>query len=121
MATTHLHITTWALAIILYAVALVLFTRGAEKGSKITHMILRLMYILIIISGILIYPFGNENANHMMYGIKALSGIATITFFELSLVRLKKGKNARPFFIGLVVVLLVTIYLGTILPQGIWY
>ena len=48
---THLHITSWVLAIILLIVVLMLHKQGKAKAAKIVHMILRLDFLLILYSG----------------------------------------------------------------------
>ncbi|PYZ93446.1 hypothetical protein CR194_09740 [Salipaludibacillus keqinensis] len=114
---THPHILTWVVALILFVVALALFKNGMAKQMKIVHMTLRLFYILIIITGgILFFHFAGND--HMMYGIKFVSGIAVIGFAEMVLVKLKKGKPAKGMAIGLVISLLVTLYLGFSMPVG---
>ncbi len=115
---THAHITTWVVAIILFFVAHSLFKSGKEKPSKIVHMVLRLFYILIVITGVIlvtgVYQLDGE------YIAKIVLGIWTIGAMEMVLVRLKKGKPTRVFWIQFVIVLLLTIVLGMRLPLGIW-
>ncbi|RDI47810.1 YisL family protein [Falsibacillus pallidus] len=118
MSTTHAHITTWAIAIILFIVALSLHKSGNLKGFKIVQMILRVFYILIIITGILLYPFGNESANHALYGIKVLAGLLVISMFEMILIKISKGKNAGSFWVIFVIALALVLYLGLRLPLG---
>lgn len=48
---THWHITSWVVALILVFVSYGLYGAGKAKGAKITHMILRLFYIIIILTG----------------------------------------------------------------------
>ncbi len=48
---THWHITSWVVALILVFVSYGLYGSGKAKGAKITHMILRLFYIIIILTG----------------------------------------------------------------------
>ncbi|OLN23825.1 hypothetical protein BTO30_02450 [Domibacillus antri] len=107
---THLHITTWAVAVILFLVAV-------TKPSKGVHMALRLFYVLILISGLLLFIQYNS-VDPMMYGLKMLGGILTIGLMEMTLVRKKKGKGTGGVLIGAIVLLLITIYLGFDLPVG---
>ncbi|RLQ97237.1 YisL family protein [Falsibacillus albus] len=120
MATTHLHITTWAIAIILFFVALSLHKSNNAKGFKIVHMILRVFYILIIISGALLYPVGNPNANHMLYGIKVLTGLVVISMFEMILIRTSKGKSTGALWTIFIIAIVAVLYLGLSLPLG-WH
>jgi uncharacterized membrane protein len=115
---THVHITTWLVAIILFFVANSLFKSGKEKPFKIVHMVLRLFYVLIIVTGIIIasdiYKFSGE------YIGKIILGILTIGMMEMVLGKLKKGQPTKVFWIIFFVVLILTILLGLRLPMGFW-
>lgn len=115
----HAHITTWVLGIILFFVAFSFFKSGKEKPFKIIHMVLRLFYVLIIITGIVIvsgvYQLNGE------YIAKIILGIWTIATMEMVLVKSKKGKPTRIYWIQFVVVLVLTILLGMRLPLGIFH
>ncbi len=114
---THAHITTWAIAIILFFVAVGLHNAGKNKGMKVVHMILRLFYLLIILTGALLF-WKHQGLNPALYGIKGLVGIWVIGMLEMILIRLKKGKNTKMFWILLVVALACVLYLGLKLPLG---
>ena len=83
-SSTHLHITAWALALILFFVA-------ALAGKKLTavHMTLRVMYILVIITGLALFLEWRDK-------------IAVNMFWVL-----------------FVIVLLITLYLGMSMGIGI--
>jgi hypothetical protein len=51
MLMLHAHVTTWTIALILFVVNLFLLSSDNQKARKITHMILRVFYILLIITG----------------------------------------------------------------------
>src|SRR5690625_2721076 len=93
---THMHITAWAVGIILFIVVLALMRRdAANKGAKITHMVLRLFYVLILLTGLdLFFRFylgapWSETAEAI---VKSLAGVWVIAAMEMVLVRTKKGK-----------------------------
>ncbi|WP_203332404.1 YisL family protein [Planococcus beigongshangi] len=113
--TTHLHITTWVIAILLFLAAA--FMNPESKGRKISHMVLRLFYILIIITGLALF-IEWSSADPMQYGIKFLFGILTIGMMEMVLVRSKKQKPVTLFWILFAVFLLVTMFFGFKLPIG---
>ncbi|AXH98497.1 DUF1516 family protein [Sporosarcina sp. PTS2304] len=113
--TTHMHIFTWVVAIVLFLVSASM-AKGT-KGKKITHMILRLFYILIIITGAALF-FKHMSLDSMLYGIKFVLGLLTIGFMEMVLVRGNKGKNTGLMWILLVVFLLATLFVGFKLPLG---
>ena len=114
--TTHLHITTWVIAVILFLVAA--FMQRDSKGRKILHMVLRLFYILIIITGLTLF-IEWSSSDPMLYGIKFLLGILTIGMMEMVLVRSKKQKPVTMFWALFAVFLFATMFVGFMLPVGL--
>ncbi len=114
--TTHLHITTWVIGIVLFLAAA--FMANGSKGRKIIHMILRLFYILILISGLTLFV-GHSSFDAMLYGMKFLFGLLTIGMMEMVLVRSKKQKPVTLFWALFAVFLFITMFLGFKLPIGI--
>ncbi|MDN7241497.1 YisL family protein [Planococcus sp. N028] len=114
--TTHLHITTWVIALVLFLVAA--FMDRNSKGRKITHMVLRLFYILVIITGLALF-IEWSSSDAMQYGLKFLFGLLTIGMMEMVLVRSKKQKPTTLFWGLFVVFLFVTMFFGFKLPIGI--
>ncbi|HWO95323.1 MAG TPA: YisL family protein [Bacillus sp. (in: firmicutes)] len=118
---THAHITAWAVGIILFFVAYTMYKNKNSK-AKMIHMITRLMYIIIIITGFLLYQSIMKTATgdtHMWYGIKMLIGLWVIGAIEMVLIRTKKDKDAKGAWIQFVIALLVVLYLGLRLPLGL--
>ncbi|AIY06088.1 hypothetical protein Plano_2123 [Planococcus sp. PAMC 21323] len=113
--TTHLHITTWVVAVILFLVAA--FMQRDSKGRKIMHMVLRLFYVLIIITGLTLF-IEWSSSNPMLYGIKFLLGVLTIGMMEMVLVRSKKQKSVTMFWALFAVFLFATMFIGFMLPVG---
>lgn len=113
--TTHMHIFTWVVGVVLFLVAASM--ANGTKGKKITHMILRLFYVLIIITGAALF-FKHMSIDSMLYGIKFVLGILTIGFMEMVLVRGSKGKNTGLMWILFIVALLATMFVGFKLPMG---
>ncbi|HGH7180147.1 DUF1516 family protein [Bacillus cereus] len=117
----HMHITAWALGLILFFVAYSLYSAG-RKGKGV-HMGLRLMYILIIVTGFMLYMSIVKTATgsmHMWYGMKMLAGILVIGGMEMVLVKMSKNKPTGAVWGLFIVALVVVIYLGLKLPIG-WY
>ena len=113
---THMHITSWVLAVILFIVATVLLKKNNQKQYKLTHMILRVVYLLIIATGAgLLFSMSSIGGEYIG---KAVMGIAVIGLAEMSLVKASKGKNAKGFTIAFVIVLLVTVAMGLQMPMG---
>jgi hypothetical protein len=118
-SSTHFHIFTWVVGIILFLVAAVM--ANGTKGRKITHMIARLFYVLIVISGALLF-FKYSSADAALYGVKFLLGLLTIGMMEMVLVRADKGKSISGVWILFFVFLFATMFLGFKLPLNIdWF
>lgn len=117
LASTHLHITTWVIGLILFFAA-VMMTNGS-KGQKITQMVLRVFYIFILLTGIALFMDGMDFDMGMLYGFKLLGGIIIIGMMEMILGRMKKQKPSTMFWILLFVFLFITMFLGFKLPMGI--
>ncbi|MEH7224898.1 YisL family protein [Bacillus sp. JJ1566] len=116
---THAHITSWVVAIILFVIAATILNKaGKEKSQKIVKMTLRLFYLFILATGLLLL-FGGVVIDGEYIG-KAILGILTIGFMEMILARSSKGKPNGVFWVLFVVVLVLTIALGAKLPLGIW-
>lgn len=113
---THVHITTWVVALVLFFIAASM--SPASKGRKIVHMILRLMYILIIISGGFLFATALDYGQGMLYGFKLIFGLGVVAFMEMTLVRGKKGKSTKAMWIGFIICLLAVFYLGFHLQMG---
>ncbi|MFD1206707.1 MULTISPECIES: YisL family protein [Sporosarcina] len=114
--TTHFHIFTWVVGIIVFLVAAVM--ANGSKGKKITHMIARLFYVLILFSGILLFIKGMDYGRGAEYGIKFLLGLLTIGMMEMVLVRSQKGKSVGVLWILFFVFLFATMFFGFKLPMG---
>lgn len=116
-STTHLHITTWVIGLVLFFLA----ATGIVK-SKGVHMALRLFYILIIISGGALYYEWAMNlrtdATGMSYDMKFMFGILVIAMMEMVLVRQKKNKPTTIFWALFAVFLFLTLFYGLKLPVG---
>ncbi|MDQ0232253.1 YisL family protein [Metabacillus malikii] len=115
---THAHITTWLIAIILFFVVNALLKSKKDKQAKITHMVLRLFYILIIVTGVII-TVGLSKIDGEYIG-KIILGILTIGMMEMVLAKVKKGKPAKVFWILFFVIFILTVLLGLRLPLGFW-
>ncbi|MFS0824233.1 YisL family protein [Bacillus sp. 1P02SD] len=116
---THAHITSWAVAIILFVIAATILNKaGKEKSQKIVKMILRLFYLFILATGLLLL-FGGVEIDGEYIG-KAILGVLTIGFMEMILARSSKQKPTGLFWGLFIVVLILTIGLGMKLPLGIW-
>lgn len=116
---THLHVTSWVLALILFAVVLILHKQGKDRGAKIVQMVLRLVYLLILYSGgdlLANYFSGNMLLSAI---IKSIAGIWIIAAMEMVVAKMKKNKPTTSSWIQLIIAFIITIGLGFgYLPGG---
>lgn len=113
---THLHIFSWVVGIILFLIAA---TQPLDsKVRKIMKMVLRVFYILIIITGLALFiKFMSGDA--ALYGVKFIFGIVVIGMMEMVLARQAKNKSAQLFWILFAIAVVITVGLGFHLPFGI--
>jgi len=112
----HVHLTALVLTLILFFIALSLQKKG--RNIKILKMILRVMYIIIIVTGgMLLFSLYQIT---ILYVLKTVFGLAMIGMFEMILARSGKERNLAVFWVVFFVILIVTIYLGLQLPFGIY-
>ncbi|RKQ31312.1 YisL family protein [Oceanobacillus halophilus] len=120
---THMHITSWVLGFILFAVALVLLNQGKEKPAKIVQMILRLDYLFILYTGgdLIGGYFASIQMPLFAEAItKAVAGIWLIAAMELILVKKAKGKPVKSWWIQFIIALIIVMVLGFVrLPYGV--
>jgi len=99
----HTHSVAWMIMIILFLVSYFV------PKQKVTHMILRLFYLIQIFTGG--YLFFQGGYSHI-FDLKILLAIILIGMMEMILVRHRKGKNTLPLWIILVVLLVVVVLIG---------
>lgn len=87
-------------------------------------MVLRVFLVIMLFSGLGIYVTAMDyiaslDNGHMEYGIKALLGLFTIGFIEMSLVSAKKQRKImNVMMIIFIIVIIATIGLGAYLDMG---
>lgn len=111
-SSTHLHVTSWVVALILFFVA------AFASKSKGIHMVLRLFYVLAIITGGALFIEAMDYGMGMQYGIKFLLGLLVIGMMEMILVRQAKNKPTTMFWVLFVIFLFGVLYMGFKLPMG---
>ncbi|WP_330948539.1 YisL family protein [Virgibacillus sp. MG-45] len=111
---THLHVTAWVLAFILFIVTIVLRKQGKAKGAKIVQMILRLDYLLILYSGgdLLAGYFSAKGAILGEAIVKGLAGVWIIAAMEMVSMKLAKGRSTKGAWIQLIIATIITLILG---------
>lgn len=112
----HLHITAWVVAFILFFVTASMYTNG--KNGKVTHMILRLFYLIIIFSGAMLF-FSYSNISGELI-VKVIAGLWAVIAMEMVSVRASKGKPTKGAWIQFFIAALIAIVLGFgRLPLGV--
>lgn len=107
----HAHVTTWFLALLIFFVSYSLLKKGKMKAQKITHMLLRLFYLLIIATGghlLGLYQFAGPAL------IKSLIGLVVIVSMEFILSIGKKNKPVKKYFILFTASVVLVLYYGYI-------
>lgn len=106
----HMHVTSWFIGIILFIVAVYLQKAGKAKAQKITQMVLRLFYLLILATGVhLVAAVWKFSALAI---VKGLIGLWLIFVMEYILTRMKKGEATKVFWIQFVVALILVLVMG---------
>jgi hypothetical protein len=108
----HAHITAWFLALVLFFIALGLLKSGKQKGAKIVKMVLRLVYVLGILTGGMIITM------YSMHLLKAAAGLWVIAAMEQVLLKTGKNEKATGAWAQLVISFILVLYLGLSLPLG---
>ncbi|TDL75504.1 DUF1516 family protein [Rhodococcus qingshengii] len=111
---THAHLTSLVLSLIFLIIITVLQNKG--KNIKIWHMVLRATYILVIVTGCIL--FFAAYSIPLSYYLKAILGIFMIGLFEMVIVRKQKGKKTDLIWVAFSIVFVILFVLGFTLPQG---
>jgi hypothetical protein len=83
----HPHAYFWIILVVLFFATYFLMRANKAKGAKITHMILRLFYVIMLGSGIGLLVSLNFASSYILKGILAFS---LVYFMESILVKTKK-------------------------------
>ncbi len=110
MAPLHIHVTLWTLLIISFVVSLILHRAGKAKGQKILHMVARLLYLLVLVSGLHMLAVWYHFQGAAL--IKGIAGVLVLVGMEMVLVRTEKGKRTGVAWAVLVIALILVFYYG---------
>lgn len=111
----HAHLTSIVLAFVLFINIVIMQNKGTK--IKIWHMGLRVSYILILATGVMLF-FSVYNMS-LLYIAKAVVGIFMIALFEIVVLRKEKGLSTDILWISFSVVFVAIFLIGFILPIGI--
>lgn len=105
----HAHYTTWGLTLILFLVSYFLMRAGKGNAQNKIHMILRICYILTVITGMFLvvgYQFWGPSI------VKGVVALWLIFSMEMILVRGKKEKIIWPFWLQFMFAFLLVVFYG---------
>ncbi|UOQ92805.1 YisL family protein [Halobacillus shinanisalinarum] len=106
----HLHITSWVIAFALVALVTTFTRSGNEKAAKISHMILRVDYLLVLYSGgSLFASYANYDA---LVIIKLLVGLWAVAAMEMVCIKYKKKQPAASWWGQLLIAAIIALVLG---------
>ncbi|GAA4708426.1 DUF1516 family protein [Brevibacillus fulvus] len=106
----HAHVGAWEAAFVLYIIAYILVRLRQNRIAKILHMILRLLFVIIVVSGLwMLFAY---MAGEVRYYIKGILGLVTIGLIEMTMGRATKGKANLSFFILSLVLFVLVILIG---------
>ncbi|OIJ15216.1 hypothetical protein BKP35_05045 [Anaerobacillus arseniciselenatis] len=110
----HPHAYSWVLLVTLFVVSFMLYRKQAAKPAKITHMILRLFYVIMLSTGIALLVL---NEFPIITFVKAVFAIYFIYLMEQILGRTKEhgtdyDENTSRQWFFLVSTLIVIVLIG---------
>lgn len=100
-----MHTGSWAFLVILFLVSFFLYKANKNKAGKIVQMILRLFYLIMLVSGVgVLMGYGYP----LIYIIKGILAILTIGFMEMALGKAKRNdKTVVPLTLAVIIVVIV--------------
>lgn len=111
-----IHASSWAVLVVLLIVTAILYSNNKIKVGTITHMILRLMYIIMLVTGIGMLSLAIKNSGMTSFTWtflgKAVLAILMIGVTEMLLVRIKKQKTSMKMWIIDSVLLIAVLGIG---------
>lgn len=103
------HQGSWAFVVVLFIISFILYKANKEKGANIVQMILRLFFVIMLASGILMvigYKFP------LVFIVKGVLAVLLIGFMEMALGKTKRKENAATPLLLTVIALVVVALMG---------
>lgn len=114
----HLHVTGWAIAIIFLFFVVHSYKKGNEKQAKVLHMLLRLEFLIILFSGIMLFLSYHQWSGELI--IKIIAGLWAIVSMEMIAVKTKNKNATKAWIIQFVIAFIIAVTLGFgRLPLGV--
>ncbi|TCP29788.1 uncharacterized protein DUF1516 [Scopulibacillus darangshiensis] len=106
------HVGFWTLLIIFFFISFGLAAAGKPKGKKVTHMIARLLYVLVFATGLyLVITYGVKYSYWGWPIIKMLFGLLILAMMEMILVKTKKSGTAM-YWVFLIIGFIGVFWIG---------
>ncbi|ADU31268.1 YisL family protein [Evansella cellulosilytica] len=109
----HSHALFWFVGIVVFFLTVIFINNGKAKASKILQMVLRLMYVLLLVTGIWLIVL---NGFYWSAVVKGLLAIWLIFVMEFISNRMAKGslsgKGKAIFWIQFIVAFVLVLYFG---------
>ncbi|KMM38948.1 DUF1516 family protein [Guptibacillus hwajinpoensis] len=105
----HAHYTAWGLTLIVFMTSYFLMRAGKGKAQNVTHTILRILYILTVVSGMFLvfgYHFWGPSLVKMVVALWLLFSM------EMILVRGVKGKTIWAFWLQFLFAFMLVFFYG---------
>lgn len=114
---TGYHLLALSITCILFIFVFLFYKRGKTKKAVILHQFMRLSFLGVLATGILLVPLMPFS---LARGAKLLFGIMSLGMIEIFLMHLNKGDLTKFTTVSFIVILSITILLGLFLPLGIY-
>ncbi|SDZ03481.1 Protein of unknown function [Evansella caseinilytica] len=116
----HTHASLWAITIILFFVTVFLLRSGKEKAGKIVQMTLRLFFVLVLVTGVMLIIINDFSLYldrfHWQSYVKGILAFWLIFIMEMIPACIKKGQQASKkltaFWLQFIVVFALVLYFG---------
>ncbi|WP_413541971.1 YisL family protein [Brevibacillus sp. WF146] len=104
------HVGSWEVAFILLIVGYILFRIGKEKVGNIVHMFLRVMMVIVVVTGAwMLFKF---HTGDVLYYVKGVLGLFVFGLMEMALGRARRQEASTGFFVGALALMVVVILIG---------
>lgn len=103
------HQGSWAILVVLFIISFILYKVGKQKAGTIVQMILRLFFIIMLVSGVLMligYKFP------LAFIVKGVLAVLLIGFMEMALGKTKRKESATVALLLTVVALVIVALMG---------
>lgn len=116
MVYIHLHVASWALGVLLFFAAWFNYSKGKVKVADIMRNINRIVYLVILFSGIMLLYRYTQAPVWSDFGVEAvvkgLAGIWLIIVMELFLHRYRQNSATKALLIQFFLIFAIVLILG---------